>query len=85
MTQAMVQGDCHRPGCPTELPDGFLFACRPHWFELPNAIANRISRTWRIRRANPGDAEAVHRHEAAKQSAIDWWAERDAAKAAGDG
>ncbi len=79
--------ECHHPTCTIEVPAD-QFACRPHWFWLPSAESNRILRTWRARRAHPADADAVRKHEAAKDAAVAWYRQAEAvkaAKAAGDG
>lgn len=53
---------CPWPGCQERVPRS-MWGCRPHWYALPAAIRNRISRGWRGRVAD---------HMAALDAADEW-------------
>lgn len=44
---------CPHPTCSTEV-DSSTFACRPHWFSLPQGLRNRIWANFRS-----GDMERI--------------------------
>lgn len=70
---------CPRPGCTKTLLFG-IYACGPHWFELPLPLRSRIVTTWaRLRPFWPermGEALA-HRYMTeysdATEAAEQWW------------
>jgi hypothetical protein len=46
--QAPNTGDhhCHWPGCPLQVKPA-VWGCKKHWYMLPQALRNRIWRTYR--------------------------------------
>ncbi len=61
---------CARPGCGKELARG-VFACGPHWHELPPPIRGRISQAWwAVLRGTDG---ALERHTTATTEAVEYW------------
>lgn len=55
-----------------------VFACRTHWFKLPRDLRRAITRTWAMRRGDPGNEERIAEHEAAKATAEQWLREHAA-------
>lgn len=53
---------CNRPGCQKRISE-MLFACKPDWFALPNAIRTRINAS------KPYSEEAVD----AGLEALEFW------------
>lgn len=62
---------CPRPGC-TKVMSAGVYACGPHWYELPADIRGSISQAWWS--ALRGSVGALERHEAATDRAEQWWA-----------
>lgn len=62
---------CPRPGCTKVVAVG-VFACGPHWFELPLEIRRPISLAWRRVMVGPL-VDAVAAHRKATEAAIAWW------------
>ena len=56
---------CPSIGCDAQVPSG-MFACRPHWFQLPKDIRDSI---WAGYRAQPGGVA----HWAAMEDAMDFF------------
>lgn len=67
----MGQHVCPYPGCAQRLPEQ-VFACRPHWFSLPQDIRNGVWRAYR--RHGIGSEELLEAHVAA----VEWWEGADA-------
>ena len=69
-----VLNPCPAPDCSAQVPSE-RFACRRHWYALPQQIRNRIWATWKARlaaRRHPTRQQHVDAHEAAKASAVAW-------------
>ncbi|HEV7670098.1 MAG TPA: hypothetical protein VGS22_16395 [Thermoanaerobaculia bacterium] len=60
---------CPYPGCGRTISSE-VFACKPHWFRLPQEARRRITSTWFIRLANPAGREEIEAHETAKAAAV---------------
>lgn len=75
----MNQRTCPRPGCTKFVPAG-VYACGPHWFELPLSVRQPISHAWAAlvgERGNVVDG-ALRRmhllaHARATAEAEQWW------------
>lgn len=70
-----VTHKCGHPDCDTQIGLG-LFACRPHWFNLPRSLRYPITSAWSrlqaaITIAGLNRAEAAH--HAAVADAVNWW------------
>jgi hypothetical protein len=55
---------CPKPGCTVSVPSS-QFACKPHWFMLPQDIRSKIWRSWKS-----GD---IDKHSAAMTKAMEWY------------
>lgn len=72
---------CHWPGCNQRVPPR-MWGCKPHWFQLPKPIRDRIWGTYREGQEITKDPSRAYM-EAAK-AAQDWIAQQESARP-GDG
>lgn len=63
---------CNRPGCEKVIALA-LFACGPHWFQLPLEHRSRIAKAYIAYRTEPHVAAESLLH--AQDAAIAWWGE----------
>lgn len=56
---------CHWPKCPVEVPPK-MFACKPHWMQLPQEIRDKIWAAYR-----PGQEKTKTPSQAYLQAAMD--------------
>jgi hypothetical protein len=63
--------ECPRPNCTARVRNDLL-ACRPHWFELPRDIRDRVWRAW--------TTGSVIAHRAAVSDAITYWSTKEVSR-----
>lgn len=66
---------CHWPGCDKQVPPA-MWGCRQHWYRIPQALRNRIWRTYRAGQEEDGLPSPDYL--AAARAVQDWIAAQEA-------